>query len=241
MKYKIIFSDFDGTLTDASGMVRDSFFELLSLLQEHEAKLVIVSGRSLSWGHFLLTHFPIECAIMEGGGVILTKSSDGLFLEECLVSESDLSVLEEATSDLVDAIGPKFLSSDSFGRKTDRALEIYHMDEKSKKKAYQILHDFKVNHSTSNVHLNYWCGDISKYKATMRYLKKHSPKTDVSECVYFGDALNDQSMFEHFPESVGVSNIKKYLAEMDHKPKVILEGPQNAHADGVLKNRFFVI
>ena len=56
---KVIFSDFDGTLTVASGKLGASFFELLELIEQNQAELVVVSGRSLSWGHFLLTHFPI--------------------------------------------------------------------------------------------------------------------------------------------------------------------------------------
>ena len=49
----IVFSDFDGTLTDHTEF-SPAFFEILSLLKEQNTPLVIVTGRSLSWAHFLI-------------------------------------------------------------------------------------------------------------------------------------------------------------------------------------------
>src|SRR5690606_35812046 len=73
----IFFSDFDGTLTvEGSGLTRD-FFEIIDHIHKHGHELVIVSGRSLSWGHFFLTHFPLKACIMEGGGVISYINEDG--------------------------------------------------------------------------------------------------------------------------------------------------------------------
>ena len=40
----------------------------------------------------------------------------------------------------------------------------------------------------------------------------------------------------HFPHSVGVSNIEKYLDQMDWKPSNVLEGPENEGPYGVLNH-----
>ncbi len=77
---KIVFSDFDGTLTN-NGKLGAIFFDLLNIIEKGNSELVIVSGRSLSWGHFLLTHFPLKRVIMEGGGVIVSKSKEGYIVE----------------------------------------------------------------------------------------------------------------------------------------------------------------
>ena len=69
----IFFSDFDGTLTLDGHLTRE-FFDVVDFIKKHGHELVIVSGRSLSWGHFFLTHFPFNACIMEGGGVILCLS-----------------------------------------------------------------------------------------------------------------------------------------------------------------------
>ena len=53
------------------------------------------------------------------------------------------------------------------------------------------------------------------------------------DCLYFGDALNDQSMFKEFKRSIGVSNIKPFLDKMQYKPTIVLEGTENRGPYGV--------
>ena len=55
---KIVFSDFDGTLTNEK-MLGSQIFDILDLTAKNNCELVVVSGRSVSWGHFLLTHFQL--------------------------------------------------------------------------------------------------------------------------------------------------------------------------------------
>lgn len=230
---KIVFSDFDGTLTwhEQLGPV---FFDLLQLLKSKNIPLVIVTGRSLSWGHFLLTHFEqLEDVIVEGGGSIVSRRGK-IISENCLVSEFDLNRLKHFADQIPSRYGFP-LSADSFGRKTDRAIELYDLKANSEKgeELKLSLKKENINFSTSNVHLNFWAGEISKWKAVEVFLQ--NKKIDQSQCVYFGDSLNDQSMFKVFDHSVGVSNIKDVLDRMEHRPRVILEGDDNVGPYGVLR------
>lgn len=231
-KFKIIFSDFDGTLTFKEGM-SPVFFEIINLLESKKVPLVIVTGRSLSWGHFLLTHFPfLRNVIVEGGGAIVSRS-EKFITEECLVSENDIIKLANFTKDFAVEFPSIKLSVDSFGRKTDRAIELHDLQDGI---LFHHIEDFlrahKINFSTSNVHLNFWCGEVSKYIAVDHFLKKN--KTIESECVFFGDSLNDQTMFKSFYNSVGVSNISSILHLLEFKPSIILKGDENIGPFGVL-------
>lgn len=230
--YKIVFSDFDGTLTYKEGLC-PVFFDILNLLESKKIPLVIVTGRSLSWGHFLLTHFPfLTDVIVEGGGTIVSRS--GKFItEDCLVSESDVLKLADFTSELAEAFPAIKLSVDSFGRKTDRAIELHDLqDGVLFHHIEDFLRDRHINFSTSNVHLNFWCGEVSKYLAVKHFLKKHN--TDENKCVFFGDSLNDQAMFKSFTNSVGVSNIAMIMDQLEFKPTTILKGDENIGPFGVL-------
>jgi hydroxymethylpyrimidine pyrophosphatase-like HAD family hydrolase len=44
---------------------------------------------------------------------------------------------------------------------------------------------------------------------------------EIGQWVYVGDSTNDQLMFEHFPHSVGVANIRRFEAELTHLPRYI--------------------
>lgn len=230
--FKIVFSDFDGTLTYKEGL-RPVFFEIIEYLESKKTPLVIVTGRSLSWGHFLLTHFPfLTDVIVEGGGAIVSRS--GKFItEECLISNAEVDKLADFTKDFALEFPNIKLSVDSFGRKTDRAIELHDLqDGVLFHHIEDFLRDHQINYSTSNVHLNFWCGEVSKYLAVKYFLKKQNAKE--TECVFFGDSLNDQAMFESFTNSVGVSNISSIIDRLQFLPTTILKGDENIGPFGVL-------
>ena len=230
--FKIVFSDFDGTLTYKEGL-GPIFFDVLSLLESKKVPLVIVTGRSLSWGHFLLTHFPfLTDVIVEGGGAHLTRN--GKFItEQCLISESDVQRLANFCTDFKIKFPNVPLSVDSYGRKTDRAIELHDLQDGTLFHHIEdFLRDQKINFSTSNVHLNFWCGEVSKYKAVQHFLKLKGK--EASECVFFGDSLNDQTMFKSFKNSVGVANIATVIDQLEFKPTTVLTGDNNVGPWGVL-------
>ncbi len=229
---KIVFSDFDGTLTYKEGL-SPIFFEVLSFLESKKIPLVIVTGRSLSWGHFLLTHFPyLTDVIVEGGGSIVSRK--GKFItEECLISEADVKRLASFCENFKAKFPTTSLSVDSFGRKTDRAVELHDLTDGTLFHHIEdYLRDENINFSTSNVHLNFWCGEVSKYKAVTHFLKTRN--LTEKDGIFFGDSLNDQTMFKSFENTVGVANISEVMDRLVHKPKTILEGKDNVGPFGVL-------
>ena len=230
----IFFSDFDGTLTMEGRELTRDFFEIIDHIHKHGHELVIVSGRSLSWGHFFLTHFPLKACIMEGGGVVVHLDERGEIIEEPLVSQEELERLREFSTKLKHHYPHIPLSADSYGRLTDRAIEFHLMEEKSVDEVMDFMNVERINFSKSNVHINFWCGNISKYLGVKHFIEKYRPHLHQNECWFFGDAPNDESMFELFHNSVGVSNIEHCLHRLTHKPRIILEGKENRGPLGVL-------
>jgi HAD superfamily hydrolase (TIGR01484 family) len=231
----IFFSDFDGTLTSQGELTRD-FFEIMDYIKKQGHELVIVSGRSISWGHFFLTHFPLKACIMEGGGVIVYRDERNEIVQEPLVSENELKCLQNFTTKLEHHYPHVPLSADSFGRLTDRAIEFHLMDEKWIDEVMDFMDKEKINYSKSNVHINFWCGEISKYLGVKYFLEKYRLEAKPDNCWFFGDAPNDESMFELFHNSVGVSNISHCLHKLKFRPRIILEGEENEGAKGVLNH-----
>jgi HAD superfamily hydrolase (TIGR01484 family) len=230
---KLVLSDFDGTLT-INGKLGAVFFDLIDLINKNDSSLVIVSGRSLSWGHFFVTHFPIKHVVMEGGGVIVSKNREGHIVEQYLISNEEIKQLETLTAKLCEQIPEVVLSVDSFGRKTDRAIEFSQMSKNAVDKTEAFLLKEGANFSRSNVHINFWVGEISKSRGVQTLMKEQYPHISSDQSIFYGDALKDESMFKDFQNSVGVSNIISVLDELEYKPKIILEGKENAGANGVL-------
>lgn len=236
MKPKIVFSDFDGTLTLGESL-SPVLFDILGLLEKNNIKLVPVSGRSISWGHFFLTHLPIDNVIMEGGGVIGYLDEKGMINHEFMVDDQEIGRLEGMAIKIRKEFRHLALTADSVGRITDRAIELSLLSELGvKQKVEKFMDEHGVNHSSSNVHLNFWCGEFTKLEAIKYYLKKFEKNVKLEECLFFGDSMNDESCFEGMPYSVGVSNISVIINKLKYKPHTILEGPDNAGPKGVFNH-----
>lgn len=229
---KLIFSDFDGTLTN-DGKLGAIFFDVLKLAKEAKSEFVIVSGRSLSWGHFFLTHFDLKYCIMEGGAVIVYKNEQGHICEKNLIGDEEIKRLADFTKKLCTDIPGVIMSADSFGRRADRAVEFAQMSKADVDKLHKYLNDHDVNYSQSNVHINFWCGNISKAIGVQKFMNKFFPKVKHEEVIFFGDAANDESMFKFFSHTVGVSNISEVIDQLEFKPSVVLQGPENKGIHGV--------
>src|SRR5690606_33351275 len=132
----------------------------------------------------------------------------GEIVVEPLVSHEELEKLRNFTEQLKHHFPHVPLSADSFGRLSDRAIEFHLMDEAWIDQVMEFMDREKINYSKSNVHINFWCGNISKYLGVVHFLKKYRPHLKQENTWFFGDAPNDESMFELFHNSVGVSNIE---------------------------------
>jgi HAD superfamily hydrolase (TIGR01484 family) len=234
VKLKYFFSDFDGTLT-SNGLISSDFLEFIQILKKKKIELILVSGRSASWGHFFLTHFPVKYAVMEAGGVILTQKNK-VIETQVQAKVDELKLLSKVTEKMRLNFPQLELAADNVGRITDRAVELSSLrDDKIKKEVEKFLKLNKCHYSFSNVHLNYSTISNSKWTGVEIFIEKIlkkslNPTLEVS--CFAGDAPNDEIMFKHFVHSVGVRNIQPYLKSMKYHPKII---SPKAEIKGVLE------
>lgn len=231
---KIVFSDFDGTLTEGHRLT-SRFFDILNLCEQSKIPFVIVTGRSVQWAYFVLTHFdwPVHF-IAEGGGVWVQKHTIQNLETKLLISEQQKVLLEKVTAEIKNRFDLE-LSADSSGRFSDRAIELdtFKNNPKLKTEVQSYLSSRGLESSCSNVHLNFWAGGLSKSKAMKHLMREKFPKLQNEEALFFGDSLNDESAFKEFQNTVGVSNIERVLEELNNKPSLVLKGPENAGPSGV--------
>ena len=126
------------------------------------------------------------------------------------------------------------LSEDSPGRETDIAFdhgEFVHLPPKRIARVVQILQSEGMNASVSSIHINGWFGAHNKLEGArwiVRELLGRDLDAEMAHWVYVGDSSNDQLMFEAFPHSVGVANVRRFEAQLTHKPRYITESERGA-------------
>jgi hydroxymethylpyrimidine pyrophosphatase-like HAD family hydrolase len=80
----------------------------------------------------------------------------------------------------------------------------------------------------SSIHVNTWFGDYDKRKGFEHWLSQGTPGwggavPEKDQWLYIGDSPNDEPMFASFSNSVGVSNLKKYLPRLKYPPTWITD------------------
>ena len=83
-----------------------------------------------------------------------------------------------------------------------------------------------MNATVSSIHINGWFGDHNKWAAPAGSCASCSAATwtpRLDRWVYVGDSTNDVLMFEHFPHSVGVANIRRFEPQLSHLPRYITQ------------------
>ena len=88
-----------------------------------------------------------------------------------------------------------------------------------------------MNATVSSIHVNGWYGSHNKLAGArwvVRELLARELDAELQRWVYVGDSTNDVLMFEHFPHSVGVANIRRFEAELSHPPRYITPSERGA-------------
>jgi hypothetical protein len=76
----------------------------------------------------------------------------------------------------------------------------------------------------SSIHVNGWFGAYDKLAAT-RKLMREEIRADLDATresyVFVGDSPNDAPMFEFFPFSIGVANIREFAGRLAREPRYV--------------------
>ena len=126
------------------------------------------------------------------------------------------------------------LAEDSPGRETDIAIdhsEFAHLPPEQIAQALRIMQGEGMNATVSSIHINGWFGAHNKLEGArwiVRELLGRALDAEMDHWVYVGDSTNDQLMFEAFPNSVGVANVRRFEAQLSHKPRYVSESERGA-------------
>lgn len=94
-KYKIIFTDLDGTLLDNESRLSKNNREMLNLLQEKNIIRVISTGRSLfSANKVLAEDFPIDYLVFSSGAAIIDWKTKQILFKESIPIQEYRAVIE---------------------------------------------------------------------------------------------------------------------------------------------------
>jgi HAD superfamily hydrolase (TIGR01484 family) len=231
-----VLTDIDDTLTTEGAITADAL-QALAALREAGLHVIAITGRSVGWSEPFALQWPVDAIVAENGAVALVPQQGAL--RKLHVQDADLRTANYARMQQVAAriereIPGARISRDGPGRETDIAIdhsEFTHLPPATIARVVALMRQEGMNATVSSIHINGWYGDHNKLTGArwvLRELLRRELEAEIQRWVYVGDSTNDVLMFEHFPHSVGVANIRRFEDQLACKPRYVTEGERGA-------------
>ena len=165
---------------------------------------------------------------------LLRKKLSKLYQQDAATRASNYARMQAVARKVLREVSGAAVATDSAGRETDIAIdhsEFSHLPPALIAQAVAIMQSEGMTATVSSIHINGWYGAHNKLEGArwlVRELFGRELDAELNRWVYVGDSTNDQLMFEHFPHSVGVANIRRFEAALTHKPRYITQGARGA-------------
>jgi HAD superfamily hydrolase (TIGR01484 family) len=226
--------DIDDTFS-THGKITAEAFQSLWDLKNAGYKLIPVTGRPAGWCDHIARFWPVDAVVGENGAFTLFMFEGKLKRIETL-SADDSKAAKARLSSLRQSIDTEFkgahYASDQAYREYDLAIDFCEdvpaWPESEVERLVAHCESAGAIAKISSIHVNTWFGRYTKIEG-IRHFLKHAPGAmglpSFEQLAFAGDSPNDEPMFGAFPTSIGVANVKPYLAKMQTPPKFITTLP----------------
>ena len=233
-----VFTDIDDTLTTHGAITPDAQ-HALAQLKAAGLHVVPITGRPVGWSEPFARDWPVDALVAENGAVALVRQPEAagvrkLYQQDLSTRSANFTRMQQVAQRVLRELPNARLAQDSAGRETDIAIdhsEFTHLAPAHIAQVVQIMQSEGMNATVSSIHINGWFGAHNKLAGArwiVRELLGRELDAEIARWVYVGDSTNDQLMFEHFPHSVGVANIRRFETELTHLPRYITQGERGA-------------
>ena len=232
-----IFTDIDDTLT-TEGVATADALRAIAALRDAGLHVIPITGRPVGWSEPFARAWPVDAIVAENGAVALIHTGPGalrkLYQQDEALRTANYARMQQVARRIVAEVPGATLSTDSPGRETDIAIdhnEFTTLPQHAIARVVKLMQDEGMNATVSSIHINGWLGDHNKLAGArwiVRELFGRELDAEVGRWAYVGDSTNDVLMFEHFPHSVGVANIRRFEAQLAHPPMYVTPSERGA-------------
>jgi len=244
-----VFTDIDDTLTTQGSITPDAL-GALDDLKAARLHVIPITGRPIGWCEPFVqgvVPWPVDAIVAENGSTALFRHQIGLqppsnkpeqlsklYQQDVTTRAANQVRMQAVASQVLREVPGAMLSQDSPGRETDMAIdhsEFSRLSSDQIARVVAIMQAAGMTATVSSIHINGWFGSHNKFDGAcwiVQQLWKRDLKAEIDRWVYVGDSTNDQLMFQHFPTSIGVANIRRFEAELQHFPRYVTPSERGA-------------
>jgi HAD superfamily hydrolase (TIGR01484 family) len=230
-KIKGLCFDIDDTFS-SHGKITAEAFQALWNLKNAGIKLIPVTGRPAGWCDHIARFWPVDAVVGENGAFTLYMEGGKLKRFNTLNPTDNTAAISKLAA-LRKTLETEFpgmsYASDQAYREFDLAIDFCEdvpaWADSEVQRLVKVCEREGAIAKISSIHVNTWFGQYTKIEGIRKFLASDAAKTlglpAMNQLIFAGDSPNDEPMFAAFEESVGVANVRKFLAQMKHPPKYI--------------------
>lgn len=233
-----VFTDIDDTLTTEGAVTQDAL-AALAQLREAGVHVIPITGRPVGWSEPFALQWPVDAIVAENGAVALTQAAAAgalrkIYQQDAQERGANYARMQQVAQRVLREVPGTSLARDSAGRETDIAVdhsEFVQLPQPAVDRVVALMREEGMTATVSSIHINGWYGAHNKLAGArwiVRELLARDLDAEIARWVYVGDSTNDVLMFEHFPHSVGVANIRRFANQLSHAPRYITESERGA-------------
>jgi HAD superfamily hydrolase (TIGR01484 family) len=223
-----VLTDIDDTLTTGGAITPDAL-AALHALRAAGLPVFAITGRPAGWSEAFALNWPVNAIVAENGAVALSRGPGGQLLKQYLQAattrQANFQRLQAVAQGVLQALPHARLATDSPGRETDIAIdhsEFAHLGSEDIARAVMLMQEGGLNATVSSIHINGWIGGHDKLEGARWAVREHLGRAlddELQHWVYVGDSTNDARMFGHFPHSIGVANVARFVPQLSCLPR----------------------
>jgi len=227
-----VFCDIDNTLTTDGRLTAEAYAALERL--RAAGKLVVpITGRPAGWCDHIARMWPVDAVVGENGAFYFCYDAGARklirrFLEDEATRAANRARLEAVRDRILREVPGSALASDQPYRETDLAVDfcedVPRLSAAAVERIVAIMEASGMTAKLTSIHVNGWFGHHDRLAMT-RTLMLERFGVDLERArgdyAFVGDSPNDGPMFEFFPHSVGVANVRDFPERMPVEPKFV--------------------
>ncbi len=231
--------DIDDTLT-TEGKLTAAAYAAMERLHAARFMVVPITGRPAGWCDHIARMWPVDAVVGENGAFYFRYDITGrrmikrYALAEAARAENRARLVALEAKILAAVPGAGCVSDRDY-RETDLAIDykedVDPLPEASVERIVAMFQEAGANAKISSIHVNGWFGSYNKLSMTRIMLAEcFSVDLDAGKdaFVFVGDSPNDAPMFAHFPNAVGVANVRDFEGRLAEQPAYVTEARAGA-------------
>ena len=158
-----------------------------------------------------------------------------LYLDGAVTRQANFAHLQRVAARILREVPGATLAQDSPGRETDIAIdhsEFAHLNDAQIAQVVALMRAEGLQATVSSIHINGWIGAHNKWIGACWIARElfgiDALAAQQQRWVFIGDSTNDQVMFQHFSQSVGVANIARFASQLQTFPRYVTVGARGA-------------